>query len=39
MMILDGRIRSGKPQAESITRVEYQPGMIVRKSTAKRRTL
>ena len=37
--ILDGRIRSGGVPAESITRVEYQPKLIVRKSTSKPRTL
>ena len=37
--ILDKRIRSGEAQAESITRVEYQPRLIVRKSTAKPRAL
>ena len=37
MNILDERIRSGKVQSESITRVEYQPRLIVRKSTAKPR--
>ena len=37
--ILDGRIRSGKVSAESITRIEYQPKLIVRKSTSKPRTL
>ncbi len=37
--ILDRRIRSGEVQAESITRVEYQPRLIVRKSTAKPRAL
>ena len=39
MNILDERIRSGGVPAESITRVEYQPRLIVRKSTAKPRAL
>ncbi|OCN02833.1 hypothetical protein A7X67_02965 [Clostridium sp. W14A] len=37
MNILEGRIRSCKVQTESITRIEYQPRLIVRKSTAKPR--
>ncbi|MCI1965959.1 MAG: LacI family transcriptional regulator [Oscillospiraceae bacterium] len=37
MNILDERIRSGKYQSESITRVEYQPRLIIRKSTGKPR--
>ncbi|HEX3017779.1 MAG TPA: LacI family DNA-binding transcriptional regulator [Caproicibacter sp.] len=37
--ILDERIHSGKMQTTSITRVEYQPRLIVRKSTAKPRTI
>lgn len=37
--ILDERIRSGEDHTASITRVEYRPRLIVRKSTAKSRTL
>lgn len=35
--ILDARVRSGNSAAASITRVEYRPRLIVRKSTGKAR--
>lgn len=37
--ILDERIRSGASHSASITRVEYHPQLVVRKSTAKPRAI